>query len=254
MKKLICVLLLMAGCGESTELTAMKAAFETASETVTAKQDESLTILRENTTALAAIKSQVESLTAETREATDTLKASLTAPKPKGEEVIKSAIEPQEAAKANPSQSHQPVASPPAVRLQFFTQENCGPCKPQSRNAQAAADELGIRLEVFHWETDAEAFDQAGVDSTPRTIIVIDDKIRARLVGIVPASIIVARVNEELGKAMTGAPATGAIFPVQAANTVTSSRPSFRSVSFWKGHNRGPRITTRTTFRSGSSP
>lgn len=116
MRKLICVLLLLTGCGESAELAAMKAAFEAAGDEVVAKQDESLVILRENTTALAALKSQVESLASETREATDTLKASLTAPKPKGEEVIKSALEPQEATRPNPSQPLKPVASPPAVR------------------------------------------------------------------------------------------------------------------------------------------
>jgi hypothetical protein len=86
-------------------------------EEVTAKQDESIVILKENTTALAAIKSQVESLASETREATDTLKASLINSNPNGKESDpESAVEPQEVAKANPSQSSQPVASPPAVR------------------------------------------------------------------------------------------------------------------------------------------
>jgi hypothetical protein len=89
-------------------------------EEVVAKQDESLVILKENTTALAAIKGQVESLSGsvlETRQAVGTMNASLVKTEAvNAKEVIKSAVEPQEVAKANPSQSSQPVASPPAVR------------------------------------------------------------------------------------------------------------------------------------------
>jgi hypothetical protein len=81
-----------------------------------AKQDESLTILRENTTALAAIKSQVESLASETREATDTLKASLSSSDLNRKDGDPAAREPQEPAQANQSQPAIPVASAPAVR------------------------------------------------------------------------------------------------------------------------------------------
>jgi hypothetical protein len=108
------LVLMLAGC--SQDPTAWQQALRITGEEVTAKQDESIVILRENTTALAAIKSQVESLASETRAAADTLKASLVKSEPQREEVIKSAVEPQEVAKANPSQSSQPVASPPAVR------------------------------------------------------------------------------------------------------------------------------------------
>jgi hypothetical protein len=107
-------LCLLVGC--SQEPTAWQQAMRATGEEVTAKQDESIVILRENTTALAAIKSQVESLASETREAADTLKASLIKSEPQREEVIKSAVEPQEVAKANPSQSSQSVALASAVR------------------------------------------------------------------------------------------------------------------------------------------
>jgi hypothetical protein len=112
---LICLLV---GCGltDDPDMRELKNSLRITGEEVTAKQDESIVILRENTTALAAIKSQVESLASETRAAADTLKASLVKSEPQREEVIKSAVEPQEVAKANPSQSSQPVASPPAVR------------------------------------------------------------------------------------------------------------------------------------------
>jgi hypothetical protein len=107
-------LCLLVGCSEDP--TAWQQAMRETSEEVVAKQDESIVILKSNTTALAAIKSQVESLSAETREATDTLKASLVKTEAvNAKEVIKSA-EPQEVAKANQSQPSKPVASPPAVR------------------------------------------------------------------------------------------------------------------------------------------
>jgi hypothetical protein len=106
------------GCGltDDPDMRALKTSLASASETIVVKQDESLTILRENTTALAAIKSQVESLASETREATDTLKASMVKSEPQREEVIKSATEPQEEPRANLSQTAIPVAQPSAVR------------------------------------------------------------------------------------------------------------------------------------------
>jgi hypothetical protein len=113
---LICLLV---GCGltDDPDMRELKNSLRITGEEVTAKQDESIVILRENTTALAAIKSQVESLASETREATDTLKASLVKSEPQREEVIKSALEPQQDKPANQSQPSIPVASPAAVRL-----------------------------------------------------------------------------------------------------------------------------------------
>ena len=91
------------GCGDSEELASLKSSLRITGEEVIAKQDESLTILKSNTTALAAIKGQIEALKVESET-------------PKVEEVIQSALEPQEVAKANQSQPSKPVASPPAVR------------------------------------------------------------------------------------------------------------------------------------------
>ena len=93
------------GCGiaDDPDMRELKNSLRITGEEVVAKQDESLVILKSNTTALAAIRGQIEALKVESET-------------PKVEEVIKSAVEPQEVAKANPSQSSQPVASPPAVR------------------------------------------------------------------------------------------------------------------------------------------
>jgi glycine cleavage system regulatory protein len=119
MRKRIWILLLLTGCGESAELAAMKASFEAAGEEVIAKQDESLTILRDNTTALAAIKSQVESLNGnllETRQAIGTMEASLVKSEAaNSQEVIKSALEPQ-AIERNSQHTPSVPRSTPAVR------------------------------------------------------------------------------------------------------------------------------------------
>ena len=87
----------------------LSSGFKEHANVIITKQDETLT-------ALAAIKSQVDSLANETRETADTLKASLVKSEPQREEVIKSALEPQEPTRPDPSQSLKPVASVPAVR------------------------------------------------------------------------------------------------------------------------------------------
>ena len=63
MRRLLCLLMLI-GCSESSDLSTMRTALENASENIVAKQDESLGILRENTNALSAIKSQIDTLRA----------------------------------------------------------------------------------------------------------------------------------------------------------------------------------------------
>jgi hypothetical protein len=63
------LLFLFVGCSQSGEIAALKASLRTSEETIVAassatvtKTDEAIGILRENTTALAAIKSQIEAL------------------------------------------------------------------------------------------------------------------------------------------------------------------------------------------------
>ena len=241
MKNLVCFLLLLTGCSESAELSAMKAALEITGEKVVAKQDQSLTILRDNTTALAAIKSQIETIKIQS----ETLKS---------QEVIESNPEPQEAAKANPSQPLKPVASPPAVRLQFYTQDRCSDCKIQEPKSQEAADDLGVMLEVFDVKKHDEAFTKAGITVTPTTLIVIDDKIRVRFVGVVSSQIIVDRVAEELGKETTGGEPVGSIFPIPRQSAIVSSGNTFRPAARWFGYNRGQRVKTRKSCPASGCP
>lgn len=110
------------GCGltDDPDMRELKSSLRITGEEVVAKQDEAIVILKENTTALAAIKSQVESLSGsvlETRQAVGTMEASLVDSKSvRKEDDQQSALEPQESTRPNPSQSSQPVASAPAVR------------------------------------------------------------------------------------------------------------------------------------------
>jgi hypothetical protein len=109
------------GCGIADDpyMRELKNSLRITGEEVVAKQDESLVILKSNTNALAAIKSQVESLSGsvlETRQAVGTMNASLVKTEAvNAKEVIKSA-EPQEAPRANLSHPIIPVAPSPAVR------------------------------------------------------------------------------------------------------------------------------------------
>ena len=97
------ILIALVGCGESGEIAAMRLAFENAKETVvdeqkatTEKTEQAVEILKDNTAALARIETKLE--------------ASLSAPKPNGQEVIKSALNPP--AKANTALAPLKVATP----------------------------------------------------------------------------------------------------------------------------------------------
>jgi len=117
------------GCSQSGEIAALKASLRTSEETIVAassatvtKTDEAIVILKENTAALSAIKTKVESLEGsliETRQTVGTLEASLIVPKSEsGKEVIKSALESTPAKDANDSQpSTMIVAQPVGTRL-----------------------------------------------------------------------------------------------------------------------------------------
>jgi hypothetical protein len=87
---------------------------------------------------IAVIESTRQEIVSQNEQIIDTLKiveASLISSNPNGKESDPaSAVEPQEAAKANPSQSSQPVASPPAVRLYVsHAPFHCPPCERLKR-------------------------------------------------------------------------------------------------------------------------
>jgi hypothetical protein len=108
------------GCGDSEELASLKSSLRITGEEVVAKQDESIVILKENTNALVSIRATSQGIVSQNEQIIDTLKiveASLISSNPNGKESDPaSAVEPQEAPRANLSQPIIPVAPSPAVR------------------------------------------------------------------------------------------------------------------------------------------
>lgn len=100
------------GCSQSGEIAALKASLRTSEETIVAassatvtKTDEAIGILRENTAALAVIKAKIDALP-------------VVSESPKGEEVIKSALESPPAKNAKDSHpTSRIVAEPVGTRL-----------------------------------------------------------------------------------------------------------------------------------------
>jgi hypothetical protein len=121
MKSTIALLLLFTvGCAGRGELASLKSSLRISGETIVAKQDESLTILKENTTALAAIKDQI-----------DTLKASQVESETDngiGGDLESGCTSPDE--NANDSHPVTPaVAESGDVPLFVCSTANCSPCK-----------------------------------------------------------------------------------------------------------------------------
>ena len=110
------------GCGltDDPDMRELKNSLRITGEEVVAKQDESIGILKENTKALVSISATSQGIVSQNEQIIDTLKiveASLVDSKSvRKEDDQQSAVEPQEATRANLSQPIIPVASPPAVR------------------------------------------------------------------------------------------------------------------------------------------
>jgi len=190
------IALLALGCGDSGELTALKASLANAEESIVetqAKQidktDEAIGILRENTTALAAIKGQI-----------DSLEASVVSSKPNGKEVIQSGEPP---AKANTTPDPLKVATPAASSF------------------RVASDGTVLRWNIEgNWdptilETSQHLGQDHGIDTNGMTHQQMAD--------------LHASLHD--GTAQNGGqPVSGGIFPNNRASAITSQRVSVRSV------------------------
>jgi hypothetical protein len=194
---------------------------------------------------IAVIESTRQEIVSQNEQIIDTLKiveASLVKSNPNGKESDPaSATEPQEL-EGKESQPAILAASSPAVRL-FVTHApfHCPPCE-RLKTAVANGEFDGFEV------VDGDSF--SGLRSYPA--IRFETPTTTTGWGVVYGydsnTITTLRALTQ----GTSAPTTGAIFPLQTANTVTSSRSSFRSVSRWLGFNRGSRVTTRSSCSSGS--
>lgn len=112
----------------TTDMDSLKSALRISGETIVAKQDESLGILRENTNALAAIKDQIDTLKASQVE-------SETGNRIGGD--LSSDPSPATDAVVNESRGSSPGSQPvavPAVELFVCSTASCAPCKRMWRD------------------------------------------------------------------------------------------------------------------------
>jgi hypothetical protein len=221
--------LMLAGC--SQEPTAWQQAMRITGEEVTAKQDESLMILRENTAALQTIKSLSDKQMELDTEIVSLLKASLSSTNPNGKESDpESALEPQRGDTANDSHPQQHHAdSPPAVRLFITSSEQAPepfPCPPCQRLQKAIDAGEFAGFEIV-WSAPFDG--QRGFPATRfrsrtsptgwRVIYGFDDstiaQIRANIDGLARSEV------------MTG-PLTGAFFQYPQDSAILSQRSAFR--------------------------
>ncbi len=281
--KLAIVLLILAGCSTSQPSpTAWQQALRISGETIVAKQDESLTILRENTTALAAIKSQI-----------DTLKASQSQSEPgNGKECDLESDPPQNTdTVVNDSHAASPGTQPvavSAVELFVCSTASCAPCKRMWRDVDDGKLEgfLVTKVPAFDGLKSYPAIRFANPDSdTGWSVIYGYDEdtrlwLRARLLGEQPVASSriecypVAMSHSEMkalhdqlhgggswtwpgnlathlatthGVSTGGAPLTGAIFQVHGQSGIQSSRSFVRSNSW------GSRFVGRASYTARQS-
>ena len=121
-------LLIAVGCTNHGELSSLKSALRISGEAIVAKQDESLGILRENTTALAAIRDQIDTLSASQAESEtgNSIGSDLESDPPSNAETD-----------ANESHASSPGMQPveaSAVELFVCSTASCAPCKRMWRD------------------------------------------------------------------------------------------------------------------------
>jgi hypothetical protein len=273
------IVLLFVGCSDSPELAKMRAAIEAGSDAVTAKQDESLTILKDNTAALQSLAGQI-----------DTLEASLVKSEPQqlgGDPV---ALEPQEPAKESKS-APLSVVSAPAVSLHVtYADFHCPPCDAlkaavnrgefagfaiiESQPFPGLKSYPAIRFQDAsgQWKV-IYGFDGSTVGTLHRLTGTNQFVSQPRITNpIVSHSDLVSLHNQlhgggqwtwpgdlathlrESHGVQTGGQPVGAIFPVQRHSAIVSARTTFRPVSQGSRFVGRSRVAFRKSCPAGGCP
>ena len=287
-------LLIAIGCTEHPlssirgDVTALKSALRISGETIVAKQDESLGILKENTTALAAIKDQIDNLKAsQSQSETDNgIGGDLESdPSPAADAVVNES--------RGSSPGSQPVAVP-AVELFVCSTASCAPCKRMWRDVDDGKLEGFIvsKAPSFDGMKSYPAIRFADTESNTGWSVVYgyDEQtrlwLRAKLLGekAVASRVVgepVAMSHSEMvaihnrlhgggswtwpgdlathlvathGVATGGAPLTGAFFPIQGQAAITNSRSTVRSVSPGQRFVGRARVTLGKSCPTGRCP
>ena len=185
--------------------TEWQVSLRSAEEVITAKQDESLTILRENTTALAAIKSQVEAV-----------KTAIETQEPR-EEVVQSSP-PEVASELSAASTSRSSDVPLFVTYADFY---CPPCE-QLREAIDRGDFAGFAVAESGQFTGQKSFPAVRYQDRNGTW-----KVRYGYDARLPQWI---REDIESINAAGGAPLTGAMFQDHGPSAITSQRTTVRFV------------------------
>jgi hypothetical protein len=217
----------------------LSSGFKKHAELIGAKQDEALTILREQSTVMAAIKAKVDAIPVVFES--------------ERKEVIQSIDEPQETER-EPQHTPSILVSAPAVRLHVtYADFHCPPCE-RLREAVGRGDFAGFEV------IESESF--AGQKSYPATRYQNRDgqwKVRYGYDALLPQWIRndVEATNRFVSHGVNtsgGAPLTGAMFPSYRTSAVASQRVSVRSlprrVSFVGRSN----YSTRQSCPTGACP
>lgn len=288
MRYFVCVLFLT-GCTSQSELASLKSSLRISGETIVAKQDESLSILKENTSALAAIKSQI-----------DTLKASQSQSEPGNGKECDLESDPPSNAETVVNESHgsspgsQPVAVA-AVELFVCSTSSCSPCKRMWEDVDNGKLDGFVLTKVPPFDGikgyPAIRFCNPDSDTGWSVIYNYNEKIRlflrSKLLGeksVASSDVICEPVrmsHSELvslhnqlhgggswswpgdlathlatthGVSTGGAPMTGAFFPNYRTSAVTSQRSVVRSFPQRTGFFGWSRNTVRKSCPSGGCP
>jgi len=287
MRYFVC-LLFLAGCTSQSELASLKSSLRISGETIVAKQDESLGILRENTNALAAIKSQIDTLKAVQveSETSDGIGGDLESDPSQSTET-----------EVNDSRGSSPGSQPvavSAVELFVCSTASCAPCKRMWRDFDDGKLDGFVLTKVAPFDGmksyPAIRFRNPDSDTGWSVVYGYDERtrlyLRAKLLGqkdvvshgsntnTIASHAEMVLMHNQLhgggywtwpgdlathlatthGVVTGGEPLTGAIFPVYRQSGIQNSRGAVRSFSQGSRFVGRSRTTSRQSCPTGRCP
>lgn len=197
---------LLAGCDCKTECVSPSvevrssemASLLSAGTMLVSRQDQVVGILKQHSGDIREIADKVAAIQSSAEKTQEAVSAILTAQEAvqvesetaNGKEVISSVSTPSEV---------QVTPASDGVRLQFWTAPWCVYCPVAKRNAQAAADELGIKLELFDADVYKDQLEKCRIETVPTLCIANNGMIREWLKGNHSKRDIIDAVNKVRG-------------------------------------------------------
>jgi thiol-disulfide isomerase/thioredoxin len=205
MRCLLClVLIVLSGCSSGPDLTELKMSIRSASDEIVSmnreqidKTNSVIDVLRENTAALNAIKTAIESQVVEAKPVPIEVKEAQVSPEAVVVDDESEPVSGKEVILQSTSTSSSDTVADDGVHFEVWTATWCGPCRKQKPVTVSVSNELGIP--VKHW-WDWDAYSQYAADSKidelPTLCVVRRGKAWKRLAGPRSAAEIRAAVAE----------------------------------------------------------